>query len=222
MAGTKIPVPPREELYRLYVDEGLSVRGIASRYYVASSVAHRWLVAVGIERRDIKLPMPDRETLRSLYEDKNLTQMEIGEKYGVSHMVVSRWMKEHNIPARSRSDPRRRKRKGSPKVRVAPSMRKPRKDPGEARLKEMYVERRMSQRQIADALDVSYQSVRNWMAKYEIQARPKPPRQDLVSLSSKVPSPLAERVRAECGRRGCSVNSFVTSAIEAALESEVD
>jgi transposase-like protein len=50
-AGGRSRAPSREELYRLYQAEGLSITQIGERYGVSQSTAHNWLRAAGVVLR---------------------------------------------------------------------------------------------------------------------------------------------------------------------------
>jgi predicted DNA-binding protein YlxM (UPF0122 family) len=95
-------------LYHLYVEEQLTIRMIAKRFEVTSSMVYdamrRWRIprrshSFRIQRSKPSIPLDEFE-LRHRYDDLQLTMKEIAEQLDVSAAVVLSAMKFWNIPRR--------------------------------------------------------------------------------------------------------------------------
>lgn len=101
-----IPIPPKEDLENLYVEQRLTTREISNLYGVSRKPVERWLRNYGIP---LRLPgigliaqgkeKPTPEQLRKLVYEDGLTYQEIGNQFGVTKEAVLYWMKTYKIPA---------------------------------------------------------------------------------------------------------------------------
>lgn len=94
----------RNELHRLYWDEGMSTRAIAERHGVSHMTIKRYLrrheiprrpVGRGLVNRGAESPSP--ETLRRLVHDEHLSYIDIAARYGVHPTAVPHWLDKHRI-----------------------------------------------------------------------------------------------------------------------------
>jgi len=97
-------VPTKEHLYELYVNQYLSIEGIAERLHISTITVSRKLLKYGIKKRGIskaRLPKhfipPTKEELESLYVFENRSSLEIGERYNVSHRYIISLLRRYQI-----------------------------------------------------------------------------------------------------------------------------
>lgn len=102
-------------------------------------------------------PWRDADALRDLYYGEELSQHQIAEHWDTSPDVINRWMKRHDIAARDRPEANR----------VRHNTDEPWKD--EAVLRELYVEQRLTQPEIADELGCGDSTISNWIDRLEIK-----------------------------------------------------
>lgn len=89
---------PREKLYQLYVEEGLSMREIAKLLGTALSNVQLWIkdYEIPIQRMGRKSVRPSKEQL--VVDLKMLgSQTAVANKYGVTRPAVSVWCKRYGI-----------------------------------------------------------------------------------------------------------------------------
>lgn len=103
-------------------------------------------------------PWTDEGTLRRLYLEEGKTQREIGDVLGCSQKTIINWMEKFGIPSRSSSESYRLKRSGE-------SWR------DEETLRELYVEKGLSQSEIGEMLGCAPETVFYHMEKNGIDAR---------------------------------------------------
>jgi len=96
----------KEELEKLYVQQGKSLAEVAERYGVHKGSISDKMQKLGIPRRPqgstSKLSRESKEKLEELYWEKEMSLADIGEKYGVAGNTVLHRMKEEGIPRRDR------------------------------------------------------------------------------------------------------------------------
>lgn len=107
----------REELERLYVREGKTLREIAERYGVAKQTVLYWVRKYGLERglREARLLMWEKRKGKVEYRDprwlweryvvEGKSMARIAEEAGVSPRTVELWLKRYGL-ARSREEAR--------------------------------------------------------------------------------------------------------------------
>jgi transposase len=98
-----------ELLRRLYCDEGLSAKQIATRLDCGERTVYDWLQKFDIETRRSTdnywkegAPWKNKETLEHLYHEKSLSLREIAHRLGCSEDAVLYWMKSYDIQRRDR------------------------------------------------------------------------------------------------------------------------
>jgi DNA-binding transcriptional regulator YiaG len=134
-----ITVSP-EELKKLYWNEHLTLKQIATMYGVAPTSLRRLMDKLNIKKRGkseaAKLrkflhnkgwfkkglkpwnfKRPSKDELLKLYNDEKLSTSEIAEIYGVHGYTVKRWLNHYEIP----TDPKRRRRTWKDNVRKSVS-----------------------------------------------------------------------------------------------------
>jgi DNA-binding transcriptional regulator LsrR (DeoR family) len=202
-----------DELRRLYVEDGLTLREIGEMFGVSRQRVHQRMRKAGIKRKKKVIKLNRRDLLR-LYVREGLTQREVGQQLGVSGSSVSKEMRRHGISPR-RGAKRIEKdhlyklyvtdglfqreiaaklgctipfvtdelRRHRIKFRHSPG---PRRNPAVTydKLYRLYVERRISTAEIGSAIGVSSDSVRHWLKKFRIERRPGSPRPKAVDKDS--------------------------------------
>lgn len=166
--GDVAPLRDPDWLEDQYHGKEKTLLEIGSKLGVSDHAVLTWMEEHGIERRDTTSsevqsdgnidPLKDSEWLETQYIKKELSAGEIAEELGVSKTPVLSYMKKHGIEARSIAE---RNSKGDVK---------PLRDADW--LYEHYVEKGMSQYEIAEKLGVSGATVGNWMDRHDIEPRP--------------------------------------------------
>lgn len=156
-------------LRKRYVDEGLSGRQIALQLDTCSDTVHKWLRKHGIEVKHRSEIMSDGDVqklhdkcwLEREYVDKERPATDIADECDVDSMTVYTWLEKHSIPTRchgiSRSDGDIRKLREKQWLR------------------ERYIDRQLSTREIAKETSTSKNAVLRWLRKHSIDIRPKTP-----------------------------------------------
>lgn len=105
-------------------------------------------------------PWHDAETLTEMYVEEGMTQKEIADEFDCSRAAIGKWMRRNNIPTREGGNP-------------------PEKTPWRDAelLREWYVEKGLSQREIAEAWGCSQKNIYKWLHRHGIETRP--PSRDL-------------------------------------------
>lgn len=100
--------PGKEVIYRLHVEDGLSVREIGEMYGMKAATIRKWIHKHGIPFTSYpikvipwnKKEMPPEQELRLLYETQKMTMEDIAERLGVSVSTVGDWLRLYSIKAR--------------------------------------------------------------------------------------------------------------------------
>jgi hypothetical protein len=93
-----IPVPPKEELEKLYIDMNKTIKEIAKIYDVNRNLISSWIDGYDIIKPTLK---PSKEILENYYINEKLTLNQISLLYNVDRRTAGRWLKEYQIPSRS-------------------------------------------------------------------------------------------------------------------------
>jgi transposase len=159
---------PEEDLHRLYREEAHTIQEVADHFGCSRLAVRNRLQIHGIEIRSTAevLADPDDDSyrdedwLREKYHEEELSKQVIADHCGVTESTIQHWMNKFGIEARDLSDAQRARNER----RDEPYM-------DEERLRELYWERGLTQREMADRLDCSQLAVQNWMNHYDIQLR---------------------------------------------------
>jgi transposase-like protein len=99
--------PTKEELNRLYHNEGKSTVEIGKKLGITDSTISRWMRKYNLPIRSAsksRLPgfvKPTKEELNRLYYDEGKSTDKIGKNLGVSSSTIISWMKKYDIPIRN-------------------------------------------------------------------------------------------------------------------------
>ena len=151
----------KEELQRMYCDEGMSAPEIAKEISVSDSTIYRRMEKYGINSRTISeslLIKPcfiKKEELQQMYIDKEMSMYEIAKSIGVSYYAVFYMMKKYGIESRTISE--------SKMIGIHMLSKE--------ELQIMYHDKKMTSHEIAKSIGVSYVTINNWMKKYGIESR---------------------------------------------------
>lgn len=137
----------KEELARLYYQEGLSCPEIGARYGVSDTTVSNRMREYGMERRSNYIAIP-KETLEQLYYEEGLNQKEIAERLGLSDSKVRHQMQEYGLNARG-------KLVDIPQEEVA----------------RLYYEEGLTQEQIGEIYGVSFSGISQRMRKWGMETR---------------------------------------------------
>ncbi len=151
--------PEAATLRQLYVDEGLTVAGVARRLGVSTGAAHKWLRAAGVAMRPSPaeaVPVED-DTVRRLYVDHGWSAAEIATHVGCSVSTVFFRLRRLGVPSRP------------PRPRECSR-------PADAELRRLHLDEGLTLRQIATRFSVTRQAVWRWLTSAGIPPRPAPPR----------------------------------------------
>ena len=110
--GSLTPVqrPTTDRLRQLYVDEGLSIAGVAQRLNSTTHLVRTWLLEDNIPIRPgggrlgarrpgrVRKPAPPVAELRRLREQERLSRSELAARYRVHPQTVSRWLTAAGLP----------------------------------------------------------------------------------------------------------------------------
>jgi transposase len=145
-------------LWRLYVDEGMTIAAVATRLGVTLQTVHNWLVAAGVPRRPS--PAAARNDIRDdqivrLYTRTGYTAAEIAERLGCSTSLVYFRLERRGIVRRARAP------RGGRGVR-----------PADAELAHRYRDYGLSLRDLAGRYGVSARAVHGWLIAAGIDRRP--------------------------------------------------
>lgn len=102
-------------------------------------------------------PWRDAGRLRTLYHDEQLSQNDIAERWDTTHTVIGEWMSRHGIETRDRSEA----------TQLGRASDDPWKDPDV--LRELYIEQRLTQPEIADHLGCGDSTISNWLDHHDIK-----------------------------------------------------
>lgn len=165
--GDLDPLKDPDWLEDQYWHQGKTLVEIGNELGVTDVTVNAWMERHGIERRDTTSsevqsdgdiePLRNPEWLEKQYIENGLSAGEVGEKLGVSKTPVLNHIHEHGIEPHSIAE---RNSKGN----ITPLR-------DVDWLQEQYVEKEMSQYEIADELGVSAPTVRNWLNRHSIEVR---------------------------------------------------
>jgi transposase-like protein len=153
--------PSCKELARLYQEERLAQSEIAKEFGCSSATVSCWMEQYGIEARDgsgyhgDEYPWRHEETLRKMYVKREKSTTEIADELGCGNKTVSQWLQKHDIETRDRGGQYRNDYLWR----------------DEETLREMYIEKEMSTRGIADELGCGSRTVSDWLNKHNIETR---------------------------------------------------
>ena len=160
--GYRKPIPPRDELYRLYHDEGLTLTQLVSRYRTNINTVTRWLESYGIQRRKGAPPSHLRgreEELLRLQTEERLHPTAIARRLGVDRHAVSEWITKQGLqPHPAPLHP------PWPVKDVPPLL-------AEADLRRWYLEDGLSPAAIAARTDYAVGTIKNYLERYGIPTR---------------------------------------------------
>jgi uncharacterized protein YjcR len=101
------PLPPKDELYKLYITDRLSSLKIAKMYNVTDGTCTKWLNVYNIEVRtsgdSLTKIFLQEEELKKNYIDNKMTIKEISILYNCSNNVIRKYLLKYNIPIRKKS-----------------------------------------------------------------------------------------------------------------------
>lgn len=149
-----IPMPPKEELIKLYFDDWMNTVEISKIYNVSSATVINWL-----KRYDIKIKssgesltykIPTKEELEDLYVNKLLTSKEIGKIYNCKGALVCKWLRKYDIRVRRKNE-----------LKKIPL-------PTKEELFDLFVTKQMSPNKIGKLYGVSGYPVRVWLNHHNI------------------------------------------------------
>lgn len=110
----KIPVPPKEELIKLYTREGCTISSLAKHYSTTNPTVRSWLIQYNIERKTQrqasvesnnlhrKRSKPSKEILKKLYQDSTIDSLE--SYFKVGQQTIYEWLNEYDIEIRDLSE----------------------------------------------------------------------------------------------------------------------
>jgi len=148
------PCPVDDAELRRLVEEGQTQNELAMRFSAAPGTVGRWLAEAGLGDPD---PRIDHRQLRDLYVRERMTVREVGERMGVSHHRVIRELALAGIPRRSRHE---RPPRG-PRAAVT-----------DEALRELYIERGMTIRELCSFFGVSDEYLRKRLRQCGLGKRP--------------------------------------------------
>jgi transposase-like protein len=155
--------PTREELSGFYLELGMSLKQIASKYLVSPTTIHVWLKEYDIKtkiRGRYAIQIPTKDDLCALYVDGKQTVSDLSRIYNVSKTTVVYWLRHHQI-----KDETRRDFKGTNALKQD----KPTKEI----LLNLYETKNMSASQIGELYDLSTTTILNLCREYGVKPRTK-------------------------------------------------
>lgn len=91
----------KDDLERMYWDEGLSLKGVGDELNVSQTWVIRKMNELGIDRRqrdnEKGTAWKDADRLERMYWDEDMTLEEIGDELGCSASTISQWMQRFDI-----------------------------------------------------------------------------------------------------------------------------
>ena len=158
MSGRDRIKPTKEQLVDMYIDQHLSIATIGSVCKVRAESIATCMREYGIERRPKwgagKVSKPSAECLTDLYMRQNLGIATISEQVGIGKNRLLQWMREYGIPIRPRY------------ISIKHKARPSRED-----LVELYINQKLSTKQIASHLGHGHNSIPRWLRLYGIEIR---------------------------------------------------
>ena len=161
----RIGEPIGDYLRREYVDEKMSAVMIAEKFGISYQTVYRWLKENKIEIRDnseANLPKefvkPSKRELERMYINERMSAVRIAERFGVGSTTVYRWLKEDEVGIRTLAQ-----------SQLPGGIIKPAKED----LESMYIDKKMSLKNVGKEFGVSNSSVLRWLRNYGIKTREK-------------------------------------------------
>lgn len=153
------------ELRRMYVEQEMSFGEIADELGTSDSTVGRWIEKHEIETRDSNQDKSEADTellkdadyLKKRYYEDGLTLKELGDEIGCSDDNVKYWLEKHDLGTRSRSE-------SFTDGDIA-------KANDEEWLKEQYVENERSCYDIAEELDLNFETIRKRLIEFGVERR---------------------------------------------------
>lgn len=105
-----------------------------------------------IDRDNPEEPWQEKDVLEELYVEEKLSAIKIADRFDCSRGTIEDWLHKHNI-----------------ETRVSQYAKRPWTD--KATLEDLYVEKQMSMKEVADEIGCSEQTVCDWLAKHGIKTR---------------------------------------------------
>lgn len=103
-ALNKVPVPPKDDLIKLYVEQDLNTRDVAKIYNVSDTTVGKWLKHYGIPRRYNRITLAERgitpptaQELSCMIHEDRLTYAQVASRYGVDQSLVQVWLDRYGI-----------------------------------------------------------------------------------------------------------------------------
>lgn len=147
----------KEKLKSLYVYKRLSMAKIAKKFHCDPTTIQRAMRRYGIKSRTLSEAAQEifipKQTLKKLYYQKRLSTGKIGKLYHCSHATILNIMKIYKL--------KRRSQLGTRKPVVIPKK----------ILKELYLDKKFSQSQIAKKMKCSICAIEKLMKKYQVKSR---------------------------------------------------
>lgn len=160
--------PSKEELYKLYVVDGLTASEIGKKLGVHMSTVARWIRKTGLKDRRpskekkqrTKKVLPTKNDLVLLYQTNGLPIDEIGERFNIKPIKVIGLLEEFSIPLRQDYEgyyTKIRKRKF--------------KKPTHEQLRKWYLEEKRSSLYIAKLVGATKYTILTWLKKAGVKTR---------------------------------------------------
>jgi uncharacterized protein YjcR len=149
----------------LYAKEEWAMTKIADEHDVSVTTVQKWMDRCDIDTRDMSTAkaegeisrLKDEEWLREQYCERKQSTPEIANNCGVSPSTVASWLERHGIEMRTLSEER-----AQGEVSQLHD---------EEWLREQYCDQERSAVDIADELNLSHSTVRNWLNRHGIERR---------------------------------------------------
>lgn len=163
---TKKKYSDKKWLYDQYMNKKKSTIEIASMMDCDPQTISNWLKKFNTPRRTISEAnksnkMVNRESLKELYVDNKMSFREIAEKLNCKVSTVKYWIYKYNIPTRNNSESND----------IYYEKKKDRRYTNEEWLRDKYVNKFMSSRQIAEICNVEKSTILNWLHYFGIEIR---------------------------------------------------
>lgn len=159
-AGGRNKIDPGKEALAFDIKNGLTNRQMCIKYTVNIQTVCNWMHKYGFDvNRDVFRyeDLISEEDLRRLAEVERKTDREIAKIYDITFQMVHRLRKRYGIENYTYIQ-----------------------NPGHDVLYDLYIEREMTQKQIANKLGISIGTVSRWLAKNSIRKRTRPEQIDVA------------------------------------------
>ena len=155
--GYDFEMPSNDQLWMWYIDEKKSPGEIGELVGVSSSTILNWLTKAGIPKKEWREAMgydfvrPPTEELYNWYVNEQMSAKKIAESLGVSQGTIQKLLKECGIERRSLSEARF--------AHLGKEIQKP----SNKQLRDWYLNRKMSTREIGEIIGVDKSTVSGWL-----------------------------------------------------------